>query len=206
MNRGQMRDKLRRRVQDEVGDSAGGWTDAELDAELNDAYAWVQKEIFKVLPEAHLFWDTMDLTAGTSWYPLPATFGVSEIGVRSEAGGAYAQLGRKMYADIKEITSGTYYAQRGQWIGIFPAPPASIVAGIQIVHTPIMAMSADTDLPRIKVPLHEAIVLKAKDAILGDLEQEGPANRMRLADMINDIPQWYEATTDMPDRFSPRGL
>jgi hypothetical protein len=209
MTRGQIRAKLRRRVQEEVGDAAGGWTDAEMNAEINDAYSWVQKEIFKVFPEAHLFWDYMTLTKSVSWYPLPATFGVSEVSVYDSTSGEYSQLKRHTYQDIKDLNASAdaAYAQRGQWIGIFPAPAETIDdTGILVVHTPVMSMSADTDVPRVKTPIHEAIVLKAKDSLLGDMGADMPDNRQRLADLINDIPLWYEHHTDMPDRLSPRGL
>lgn len=208
MTRGQIRTKLRRRVQEEVGDSAGGWTDAELNAEINVAYAWVQKEIFKVSPEAHLFWDYMNTTASTSWYPLPETFGISEVGIKTAASDTdWARLGKKIYDDIRSLaTTTSYYAQRGQWIGIFPAPAAGVTNGLQLVHSPIMSLSADTDVPRIKTPTHEAIVLKAKAQVLGDLDSESAKNRQDLADIINDLPLWYEMSTDMPGRIQPVGL
>jgi hypothetical protein len=200
-----MRTRLRRLINDVDGVE---WSDAELNTELNDTYAWVQKEIYKVFPEAHLYWDNMDATSDTSWYPLPQTFGVSEFGYKAAATDtAFKRLDRKTYENIKGLSGTTpYYCQRGQWLGIFPAPSVTITNGLELVHTPIMQMSADTDTPRIKLPLHMGIVYKAVDQILGDTDQNSQENRQRLSDLVNDIPLWYETTSDDPDRLQPSGI
>jgi hypothetical protein len=209
MTRAQIRAKLRRRLNEEVGDSAGGWTDVELNSEINDAYAWVQKEVYKIFPEAHLFWDYMNSTASTSWYPLPDSFGVSEVGLKAASTDTtFTRLDKKVYEDIKDLTTGygPYYCLRGQWLGIFPAPSAGVTNGIELVHTPIMTLSADTDVPRVKTPIHEAIVLKAKDSLLGDLDSQSAQNRQSLADYVNDLALWYEKHTDDADRLQVVGL
>jgi hypothetical protein len=208
MTRLQLRDKLRRRVNEEVGDADAGWTDAELNTELNEAYAFIQKEIYKIDHEAHLFWDLMAVTATVSWYPLPPTFGVSEFGMKSAASDtAFTRLDRKPYERIKNRTGTThYYCQRGQWLGIFPAPSTTVADGLELVHTPIMSMSADTDIPRIKLPLHEAILLKAKISVLGDTGEDPAQARQNLADIINDLPSWYELNSDDQDKLSVEGL
>lgn len=205
MTRAQIRTMLRRQIQDV---DAVEWSNAELNDIINLAYAKIQKEIFKVWPEAHLFWDYMDVNATVSWYPLPATFGISEFGMKSAASDTtWTRLDPKTYENIKDLT-GTkyYYCQRGQWIGIFPAPSTTVTNGLELVHTPIMAMSADTDLPRIKLPLHEAIVYWAKDICLGDSDEESQATRQRMADIVNDLPYWYEQKTDDPDKIQVLGL
>lgn len=208
MTRLQIRTKLRRRVQEEVGDAAGGWTDTELNSEINDAYAWVQKEIYKVFPNSHIYWDTMNLVNGTSWYPLPNTFGVRRVGVKaSTSATTYTRLKKKVYEDVEDIVSAeSYYTLMGQWLGIFPEPDTSITAGIQLLHTPIMVLSADTDVPRVKTPIHEAIVLRAKDQVLGDLDHSSNQTRQGLVDIINDIPLWYETHSDENDRLQPEGV
>jgi hypothetical protein len=204
MTRGEMRALLRKQVQDVAEDQ---WQDSELDSILNLAYANVQKEIVKVDREAHLFWDYIDTVAGTSWYPLPQTFGISHVGVKLAASDTgYTVLGPpKRYRDVKDVetSSTTYYSIRGQWIGIFPAPGVGVTSGIELVHTPIMSIGAglgnDGEVPRIKLPLHLAIVWWAKLICLGDTDEQAGEARARLAEMINDIPVWYSAHSDAVD-------
>jgi len=200
MTRGTIRTMLRRQIQDVPGVQ---WSSAELNEQIDATYSLVQKEIFKSFPEAHLFWDTMDVTAGTSWYPLPATFGIASIGLKSVSTATYfTPLKRKRYADILTVASvEQFYSRRGQWIGIFPVPAASVTNGLEIVHTPIMSMSEDTDVPRIKTPLHPAIALWAKLLLLGELDSQPDETANRLREMLSDIPNWYESHTDESDKL-----
>lgn len=196
----EMRDQLRRLVQDP---QSLEWSDVELNNMLNVAYSLVQKEIVKVDKEAHLSWDYMNLTAGTSWYPLPQTFGVSQVSAKfSTTDTVFTEIHRKRYRDIVSLT-GTqhFYSRRGQWLGIFPAPTASITSGLQLVHTPIYQLSADTDVPRIKLPLHMTIVLWAKLLLVGETDEQSGETRDRVLEQIGDIPVWYSADSDDPDKF-----
>lgn len=197
MTRGQMRTLLRRQLQD-VPDVQ--WPDdAELDELLNIAYAMVQKEIRKIYPTAHQFVDYMNTTAGTSWYPLPATFGVKRVSLK-DTNGSYVKLSYKSYDDIKDQTGRErYYAKEGQWIGIFPAPEASVANAIELVHVPIMAMAADTDIPRIKLPLHIAIVWWAKLLALGETTDTSGETAVRLKELLGDLGAWYDNTSDGPE-------
>jgi len=199
MNRGQMRDLLRRQLQD-VPDVQ--WPlDSELDAILNTAYVLVQKEIRKVSPTAHQFWDFINTTAGTSWYPLPATFGIRRVSLlnTSTVPNTYGKLPLKDYETIKDVTGTTYYyAKEGQWIGIFPAPP-TMINGIELVHVPIMEMGDDADVPRIKSPLHIGIVWWAKLLALGETTDATGETKVRLQELLGDIPLWYDVTSDGPE-------
>ena len=212
MTRGQIRTKLRRRLNEEVGDSAGGWTDAELNAEINDAYKWVQKEIYKSFPTAHLYWDLMDTVTDDHWYPLPETLGIRQVALKADSSATdFARLHRKDFEDLVDLDDSSttyYYTTMGQYIGIYPYPAEAVLQGLRVIHTPLMAMAADDDVPRVKAPCHEAIVLKAKDSILGDLGPAGAdeSNRVRLADIINDLPLWYQVQNDEPERVQPSGL
>lgn len=215
MTRGELRDKLRREIQDVPGVQ---WDDAELNDRLNEAYFLVQKEIRKFFPEAHIFWDTMDIEAGTNWYPLPETFGIIQVGVKfSSSDTQYTNIKPKRYRDIGPVThwsggvqvtgssgtSGTYYTQRGQWIGIFPTPTTTVVDGLELVHTPVMSMSDDTEYPRIKTPLHPAIVWWAKLLLLGETDENAESTRMRLGELINDLPLWYDGNFDQAEKIIP---
>src|SRR5688572_32602042 len=134
MNRGTIRTMLRRQVKDTA--SVQFPTNSELDEVINMAYGLVQKEIRKVDPEAHLFWDTLNLDAGVNWYPLPSSFSLQRVGVKSAASDTlFKKLEYKRYDDLVEISGATqYYSIRGQWVGIFPAPSTSITNGLELVH------------------------------------------------------------------------
>jgi len=189
--------------------SAVQWSPAEANEIINLAYSKVQKEIVKVKRDAHLYWDYINTVAGTSWYPLPATFGIRRVGFKAAATDpTYGKLEPKNYEDIYEFTTGTtgtYYTRMGEWIGIFPPPSAAVVAGIELIHTPILALSDDAEVPRIKLPLHDAIALWAVLIAKGETDEEGQLAKEELVNIINDLGQWYEADTDTPDKFQVTG-
>lgn len=216
MTREQIRDQLRREIQDT---ESVEWTNAELDAIINQAYALVQKEVVKQAgPEAHLFWDYLDLDANVSWYPLPPTFSVQQVGLKDPQTGEYYEIKPKGYRDIgpRTVWSGavqvpvgdttqTYYTIRGQWLGIFPKPAASIVKGIEVLHCPIMSIASgddgDGDSPRTKEPTHLAILLWSKLIALGDTDETTMETRTRLQEMLGDLSSWYNLHGDGGDKF-----
>jgi hypothetical protein len=215
MNRGVIRSTLRRQIRDTQ--SVEWDDDNEVNELINVAYAYVQKEIAKSFPEAHLFWTLMNLTAGTSWYPMPSTFGISQIGMKGASSDTFFNTlkGPKRYRDIgpRTVFSGgtqiaqpadlnsTYWTIRGQWFGIFPTPTTSITDGIEIIHTPIMTLSDDNEIPRIKTPLHMAILWWAKLLLLGDTDENVAETRARLNEVLSDIPLWYDNSRAEPDQL-----
>lgn len=214
MTRGVMRTVLRRHLHDIP--KVQWAVDSELDEILNVAYGLVQKEIRKFDPEAHISWDHVDTAANVNWYPLPATFSLISVGMKSSAADTlYVPILPKRYRDIGpwQITSGavilaanasldqTYYTLRGQWIGIYPAPPTTIDDGIELLHCPIMSMSSDDDVPRIKVPLHMAVVYWAKILATGETDETNGETRQRLQEILGDLPTWYNISSDEPDRL-----
>jgi len=202
----QIREMLQRQLQDI---SSVEWDNAgELNALINQAYYLVQKEVFKKFPTAHLFVDTAPTAIGTSWYPLGDSFGVHRVGYKADAAAtAWTKLARKDYDDVVEVTgSTTYYAQKGQWLGIFPAPTAAVADGIELWHTPVMSLAADADIPRIKLPMHYAIVLWAKMIAIGDTGEQAGETRDRLKEVFADLPEWYDIITDDTDRLQIRGV
>ena len=206
MNLGQIRAMLQRQLQDISGVE---WNDTgELNALINMAYYNLQKEVFKRIPDAHLYVDTAPTVVGTSWYPLDDTFGIHRVGYKADGTAtSHSKLQRKDYEDIVDLTgTTTYYTQKGQWIGIFPAPSAAVADGIELWHTPIMSLALDADVPRLKLPLHYPIVLWARMIAIGDTGEEAGETRERLKEVIDDLPLWYEIMTDSPDRLRIEGV
>jgi hypothetical protein len=208
MTRTQIETLFRRRVHDVEGIQ---WSAAEQHDLANLAYSKVQKEIVKVRADAFLHWDYINTAAGTNLYPLPATFGVRRVGYKASAADtAYAKLSPKGWEQLMDMgTSLTkpYYALPNDlWLGIWPAPSANVVAGIELVHTPILALAADDEVPRIKLPLHDAIALWMVIIAKGETDEDGALAKAELNNLLEDLPFWYTANTDEPDKFQIVGM
>jgi hypothetical protein len=204
MNLLQLRTKTRRKVQDVASVQ---WTDAEINEAINQAYYDLQAEVHVVHPEAIVYWDTLNSVAGTNWYPMPPSFGIISVSLKADSSSEYVKLEPKLYEDIKDLDGTTvYYTLRGDWIGIFPAPSVSVVNGIELMHKAINTLTVDADEPRIKLPLHNAIVLMAKVDLLGDTNEDSASDKSRIKEIIGRLGQWYNMDVDAPESFSPRGL
>lgn len=200
-----LRTVLRRQVQD-VGSVQ--WSDAECNQGLNEGYYQLQAEVQAIDPEAVISWDNMDTTLNISWYPLPPTFGLIAVSLKAtSATTGYVKLESKLYEDINDL-QGTdqYYTRRGEWIGIFPPPAEGVLNGLEIMHRPIHTLTIDSDLPKLKLPLHYGIILAAKIWLLGDTNEQSEQDERKLQTLIARISKWYGQDYDDPVSFSPRGL
>ncbi len=204
MNLLQLRTKLRRKVQD-VAEVQ--WTDAELNEAINQAYYDLQAEVHVVNPESIVYFDTLDAVSGTSWYPLPPSFGIISVGLKAAAADNYTKIAEKLYEDILNLDgTSNYYTRKGEWIGIFPAPSTSLTDGIELQHKPINTLTVDSDEPRLKLPLHNAIVLGAKIDLLGDTNEESRQDADRYGKIISRLAMWYNMDVGTAEFISPRGL
>ena len=205
MNLLQLRTKLRRKVQDVASVQ---WTDAELNEALNQAYYDMQAEVHIVNPEAVVSWDTINTTTTDNWYPMPPSFGIISVSIKNAATDTvYTKLEEKLYEDIKALSEGTqYYTRRGDWIGIFPTPATAVVDGIELMHKPIKTLTVDADEPKLKLPLHNALVLMAKIDLLGDTNEDSQNDKDRVKAIIGRLAMWYNMDVSTPESVSPRGL
>lgn len=203
MTFGQMKTLFRRHVKDV---NAAQWSDVEVGAILNLAYADVQTRIIQWNREAHIFWDYINLTAGTSWYPLLESFTVISVGTKAAASDTvYSKLTKYDYERIKDAVSSGGYAKKGQWIGIFPPPAISITSGIELQHVPIMQLSEDSDTPRVKLPLHLATVYRADEIALGETDDDGRVYGAKYEKIMDNLGGWYDVESDGGERFSVDG-
>ena len=204
MNLSQLRTVTRRYVQDTASVE---WSDAEVNQNINDAYYDLQMELQMSNPEAIIAWDTIDLTVGENWYPKPPTFGLIQVGVDLANEGAFAKLVFKNYEDIKALAgTSTYATERGDWIGIFPSPPLAVTNGIEVIHRPIDTLTVDADIPKLKLPLHQAICLQAKIFMMGDTNQNSDNDEAKLVKIKQRMPLLYMGAIDEASIISPRGL
>lgn len=207
MNRSEIRGIVRRQLQDPG--TGVQWTNTELDTLIEQAYMFIQTRVFAHDPNAHISWDTLDTVADQSEYALPATFGIRRVGLKSTAADTvYEKLRRATYDDILESTSTeARYAVMGQFIAIFPAPSSAVVDGIQLLHTPIMSMDSDDDVPVVKEPLHMAIVWMTV-LLASDEDESRDVSQItgKLNSVLDSIPQWYQLHTDENPRFVPERI
>lgn len=203
MTLSEIRTVLRRQLQDTP---AAQFSDAELNAIINEAYVGVQLLVFNADREAHIVWENIPTTINVNWYPMPETFGINRIGIKAAAADTlWTKLTKKALVDVELVDSGTkqYYVLRGQWIGIFPAPAVSISDGIQVLHTPVMQLAIDSDVPKVKRPLHMAILWLAR-LYAQDEDEAVDLTKVeaRLQSLLNSIPQWYNVNSDAADQLS----
>ncbi len=205
MNLGQMRTVLGRRVQDVDGVQ---WTDAEKNQALNESYYQIQGNVQAVHPEAVIFWDYMNTVAGQNFYPMPPSFGIIAVRIKSAVSDTtWTKLDRKRFEAIESLNGTTqYYTQRGEWLGIYPAPTVSIASGIELMHRPIHTLTADADEPKLKLPLHDAIVLGGKIFLLGDTNESAKEDEGKLNKILENIGRWYGQNYDDPESFTLEGL
>lgn len=213
MNRGSMRTLLRRRLLEPTADQ---WDDSTLNELLNLGLSLVRKQIRKVDPEFDIRWEYRDTVAGTTWYEKPAgTRGSIEIGLKSAASDTdWTALTRKPYHIARSYTAEaeTVYCHRGVYIGIFPAPSASVADGIQFLHAPTESLATDSDIPRIEESLQYAAVCWAALLAKGESPEDDSKDANELKRLLGDIPADY-GTLDLsqpmllqPDVADARGI
>jgi len=187
-----MRTLLRRRLLEPTADQ---WDDSTLNSLLNLGIALVRKQIRKVDPEFDIRWEYRDTVAGTSWYEKPSgTRGSVEIGLKGAASDSdWTALRRTAYHIARSIETGsdTVYCHRGAYIGIFPAPTASVTDGIQFLHAPTETLADDTDVPRIEESLQYAVVCWAALLAKGEAPEDDSKDAKELARLLGDIPADY---------------
>lgn len=199
MTLSEIRDMVRRKIQDpDPGSGVGvNWDDTELNAAINVIYADLQAQVHSVRPEEHLTYATYNLVLDDPWYPLPQTFGIKRVELLQDDG-TYLKLDRKDYDDVNGFNGTTsYWAREGQWIFLQPTPDADLNNGLKLVHTPIMQLTDDSEVPKIRLPLHLAIVWGT--VILLSEEDEAAditAMETRYQRMLDRIPFWYNSDSD----------
>lgn len=192
MNRGTMRTLLRRRLMEPTEDQ---WSDSTLNDLLNIALGLVRKQIRKVDPEFDIRWEYRDTVSGTTWYEKPSgTRGPVEVGVKKAASDSdWTSLRRTAYHLARDITSEAdmVYCHRGAYIGLFPAPTASVTDGIQFLHAPTETLAADTDVPRIEESLQYGVVCWAELLAKGESPEDDSKAAKELQRLLGDIPADY---------------
>lgn len=200
MNRGSMRTLLRRRLLEPTEDQ---WSDSVLNDLLNTAISLVRKQVRKVDPEFDIRWEYRDTVAGTTWYEKPSgTRGSIEIGIKKAASDTdWTALERRPYHVARTTAAGSIdmvYCHRGVYIGLFPAPTASVADGIQFLHAPTETLAADTDISRLEETLQYAAVCWAALLAKGESPEDDSKDAKELARLLGDIPADYTVDLSQP--------
>jgi hypothetical protein len=210
MNRGAMRDKLRRRLQETTPDR---WQNVDLDTCLNLGLVELQKEIMKVDPEAFTYVDRADIVAGQEFYEFPAGIWYErELRLlTSTSPVTYTPMRRIAFterADPSSLAADTpLYARfdRGRFV-LCPIPATSVVNGLEIVWVPTLTMALDTTVPPVHLGLHLAVVEFAEVIANADVGDTSEETLKDLARMINSIPQYYLVSAGTPGRLVVEGI
>jgi hypothetical protein len=203
MNRATMLTMLKRRVNDQYG---GYWDDdSYLCSMLNTAALEIQKEVLKYNPLAFLSLYRVDITAGESFYPKPeGMWWEKEVGVKLPSDSDYTPMERLPWSLVRNRTSGNpVYSGDGTFFLIKPTPAETLTLGLQVLFTPILTMSEDTDVLPLHLGLHLAVVIKANQLLLAEVP-ETPAREAvmaELADQISSIPIVYRGGNVHSDRI-----
>jgi len=208
MNRGTINTLTRRQLMEE---SPQNWTDDILHDLENVAYHVVQKEIMKVDPEAFLEWVRRDIEAGKSDYPRPeGSWWPNQVRLKDETTGKYDRLHYKPFDVAETWTDDPVWSRRGVYVFIFPEPTATISAGLELINVPTLTLAVDTDIPKIPLGLHMAIVYLTKILALGETYQNYDRDVAMVEKIMGDIGTYYsqdggEGWKLTPDIIKPFG-
>lgn len=194
---------LRRQLMEET---PRNWDDAVLHDLINQGYHFAQKEIMKVDPEAFLEFVQRDLTVGVSYYARPdGDWFPNQVRVKDSTTGKYSPITWKPFDLAEEWTGESYvWARRGAYICIFPAPSTTIAAGLELIHVPTLTLAVDTDVPKIPLGIHLAIVYLAKVTALGETYQNYDRDVVMIEKILGDIGSYYSPTGGQPLSWRPQ--
>lgn len=203
-----MRDLLRRRKKDEA---QVNWTDSQLNNLLNEAAAFVQKEIMKVNPTAFLKITRQHIKANVDRYTKPeGIWSLVDVAKLNSSTGRYESLGTPTdIYEIRGIQSSTgstpsKFADFGEEILLGPKPTADQTDGLEWIWVMTASMSQDDDVLGLHIGLHNAVVLRAEILLAPETAAPDTAEaRKQLAEELVDIPEYYRRTAGLETPLQP---
>jgi hypothetical protein len=180
------------------------WSDVILDDIINSAYHIAQKELMKVDPESFLEWVRRDVEPNESFYARPeGSWWPNQVRMLEAASGKYVRLDWKPFDEAEDWTGEYVWSRRGIYVCIFPEPPSLITNGLELIHVPTMTLTADTDIPKIPLGLHLAIVYLTKIIALGETYQNFSRDVEMVEKVMGDISTYYLTAGGQPIRWRP---
>lgn len=206
MNREQMRDLLRRRLDEPTPDD---FTDAMLDDILGMSLGRVQTRIMAYDPSAFVAINRKDLTAGQKFYDNPADYWHTYIvEVKDASSGQYSVVRPMQYVDTLVQTPGAQpvsdglqrYARFGRkQIALFPVPTQNVADGLQHTYCQHLEMATDESVPDIPIALHLLIVLRGQLIAMGETHEDVKGLLAEIASLEGEIPSYYQRSGDTPE-------
>lgn len=192
MNRASARSRLRRRINEATADY---WEDPDLNDLLQAAAVDVQTKLLMLNPLCMVQIHRATLKPNENFYSLPiGSWWEKELAVRwNNAATTYTVLKPAPYKELRSAESSAEpaYARLGRFYYIAPAPQEEVVAGLQIIHTPVVSWAADTEVPEIPLAFHTAVLVKAHMMALKEGAEHSP-----LYDELK--AEWEEEQSKFP--------
>ena len=191
MNRLQIRDLLRKRIQEPEDDSQ--WSDAELNTLIDLSAQDLQKQL--LLKNAQYFATiaTTNWVKDTTRIILPGGF-VQDLGAveyKDEASAEYKLATHNthlnMLSQLPEAGATPEWTILGRWLKIVPAPSASVTAGIRLYFSKAITLDEDAAIPPVDLFWHEDIVNRAKRKAYGETEEQSPSADTAVEETRRDI-------------------
>ncbi len=198
-----MRSLLRRRI-NEV--SADNWADADLDDILNFGLHKVQQRIMAVDPEAFIYKARTPVVANEEFIDKPVGMWYEKsVRLLNTASNLYETIEPMDYdlAVLHEDDSERVYSHLGRFFALHPIPTTSVAAGFEILYIPTLDMAADSDVPDVKVPLHECIVKAAQLVLMPETGEPYKDLKESLENDLNEIPLYYRVSAGRAPLLRP---
>jgi hypothetical protein len=208
VNRGALRDELRRRLQE-----------ADLNQKLNvSGLQKLQAAILAVDPEAFVSIYRTNVVDASSdvellrIYPWPdGTLYELEVAFKGSSDTRYRKLDR---CDLREAKRNETQFQSGstlRWARhgskhfiLTPPPTEAITNGLQVKVVEALTMAADADVPDVPLILHDAIVMFAQIACLAETGEPSLAVKEDLSAVLKLIPSYYQRAGSDPYVLKPQ--
>lgn len=217
MNRGGMRDMLRRILME---DSADNWTDTELNEILNLALQSWQDYVLAVDPDAFLQWDYADLTVDERYYPKPVGMRSEvELGYKGDTSWTdYKPLELYGYQSLRRGIVGTRresdtdpiptepsgkYAHAGDFFFLGWNPAATVSEGLEVSYVPHLTMAVDSDVPDLAIGLHYGVVVEAAIMALDETPEPTEKLEKKRDRLVNKIGLYYRKSQASGDHIHP---
>lgn len=181
MNRGNIRDLLRRRLNEPT--SGGRWTNAQYNDLINTAYGLVQAQItVSGAPEYNIRVDRTNLVKDQTEYSWPvAMMYPLLVRIKNTTTGKYEMIDRANLIDVLErlslnTTSDTVcYAHYGRALLLDSPPAATVSSGLEVICVPFLSMGDDNDTPKVLDAFVQLIVIQAELLARGETSDAAEA-------------------------------
>lgn len=209
MNRSEIHETVRRRIQEEEPDY---FTNQRINTIINEALGEVQLAVLGSQPEAFVVVDLAPIVAAQEAYGFPANMLYPiALEILDASSSTYSKVEKRAYEIVRGYNLGqnpyagpTVYAQRGRDFILSPIPSAAIVQGLRLTHVDILTVDEDDDVPELPITLHKYICAKAAALCLIEMGEDPSEQEALFAIGMQLIPKLYRSSADAPQKMNPQ--